>query len=52
MLQSDRGSQFRSGDYQGYLAANGLICSMSDVGLCGDNSACEGFFGRLKRERV
>ncbi|WP_087944982.1 IS3 family transposase [Xanthomonas phaseoli] len=52
ILHSDRGSQFRSGDYQGYLAANGLTCSMSAVGLCGDNAACEGFFGLLKRERI
>lgn len=52
ILHSDRGSQFRSGDYQGYLAANSLICSMSAVGHCGDNAACEGFFGLLKRERI
>lgn len=52
ILHSDRGSQFRSGDYRGYLAANGLICSMSAVGHCGDNAACEGFLGLLKRERV
>jgi len=44
ILHSDRGSQFRSGDYQGYFAANGLICSMSAVRHCGDNAACEGFF--------
>ena len=25
---------------------------MSAVGHCGDNAACEGFFGILKRERV
>jgi len=52
ILHSDRGSQFRIGDYQGYLSANGLICSMSAVGHCGDNAACEGFFGLLKRERI
>ena len=52
ILHSDRGSQFRSGDYQNYLKANGLVCSMSAVGHCGDNAACEGFFGLLKRERV
>lgn len=52
ILHSDRGSQFRSGGYQGYLAANGLICSMSAVGHCGDNAACEGFWGLLKRERI
>ena len=48
ILHSDRGSQFRSGDYQRYLAA----CSMSAVGHCGHNAACEVFFGLLKRERV
>ena len=52
ILHSDRGSQFRSGDYQNYLKDNGLICSMSAVGHCGDNAACEGFFGMLKRERI
>jgi len=52
ILHSDRGSQFRSGYYLGYLAANGLICSMSAAGHCGDNAACEGFFGLLKCERI
>ena len=40
ILHSDRGSQFRSGDYQDYLAANGLLCSMSAVGHCGERVAC------------
>jgi putative transposase len=52
ILHSDRGSQFRSGDYQSFLKRNTLICSMSAVGHCGDNAACEGFFGMLKRERT
>lgn len=39
-------------DYQRFLTRNTLICSMSSVGHCGDNAACEGFFGQLKRERV
>lgn len=52
ILHSDRGSQFRSRDYQGHLADNGLICSMSAVGHCGDNAACEALFGPLKRERI
>jgi len=52
ILHSDRGCQFRSGDYQGFLKRNTLICSMSAVGHCGDNAACEGFFGMLKRERI
>jgi len=52
ILHSDRGSQFRSTDYQRFLKQNALICSMSAVGHCGDNAACEGFFDVLKRERV
>ena len=52
ILHSDRGSQFRSGDYQRFLKKRGLECSMSAVGHCGDNAACEGFFGVLKRERT
>ena len=52
ILHSDRGSQFRSGDYQNHLKDNALVCSMSAVGHCGDNAAMEGFFGLLKRERV
>jgi len=52
ILHSDRGCQFTSGDYQKLLKYNGLVSSMSAVGHCGDNAACEGFFGMLKRERV
>ncbi|EAQ95913.1 Transposase [Congregibacter litoralis KT71] len=52
ILHSDRGTQFRSGDYQRFLKQNALVCSMSAVGHCGDNAACEGFFGLLKRERT
>jgi len=52
ILHSDRGGQFISSDYQDYLLRNTLICSMSAVGHCGDNAACEGFFGMLKRERT
>lgn len=52
ILHSDRGSQFTSGDYQRYLKNHGLISSMSAVGHCADNAACEGFFGMMKREVV
>jgi putative transposase len=52
ILHSDRGCQFRSGDYQRLLSRNTLLCSMSAVGHCGDNAACEGFFGMLKREWI
>ena len=52
IVHSDRGSAFRSADYQRFLKRNTLICSMSAVGHCGDNAACEGLFGMLKRERT
>ena len=52
ILHSDRGSQFRSGDYQRFLEHDTLVCSMSAVGHCGDNADCEGFFGLLKRDRT
>ena len=29
-----------------------ILSSMSDVGHCSDNAAAEGFFGKLKRERI
>jgi putative transposase len=52
ILHSDRGGQFISGTYQKFLGGNALVCSMSAVGHCADNAACEGFFGMIKRERV
>lgn len=52
ILHSDRGGQFISGTYQKFLGGNALVSSMSKVGHCADNAACEGFFGILKRERV
>jgi putative transposase len=52
ILHSDRGCQFTSGDYQRFLGQNTLVSSMSAVGHCGDNAACEGFFGVLKREKI
>ncbi|MEM6483492.1 MAG: IS3 family transposase [Pseudomonadota bacterium] len=52
ILHSDRGCQFTSREYQRFLKGHNLTCSMSGVGSCADNAACEGFFGMLKRERV
>ncbi len=52
ILRSDRSGQVISGAYQKFLGGNALVCSMSAVGHCADNAACEGFFGMLKRERV
>jgi len=48
----DESAQFCSGDYHRFLKLNDLLCSISAVGHCGDNAACEGFLGVLKRERV
>ena len=52
ILHSDRGCQFTSEEYQQFLAAHQVTCSMSAVGSCADNAAAESFFGVLKRERV
>lgn len=52
ILHSDRGCQFTSDEYQQFLAAHHITCSMSAVGSCADNAAAESFFGVLKRERV
>lgn len=52
ILHSDRGCQFTSGEYQRFLEAHHLICSMSAVGSCADNASMEGFWGMLKRERI
>ena len=51
ILHSDRGCQFASGEYQRFLKGHNLICSMSAVGTCADNSSAESFFGQMKRER-
>ena len=52
ILHSERDGQFISDTYQTFLGSHALVCSMSAVGHCGDNAACEGFFGMLKREWV
>ena len=50
LAHSDRGSQYASEHYQRVLAAEGIVCSMSEVGQCWDNAPVESFFGRLKCE--
>lgn len=52
ILHSDRGCQFTSDEYQQFLAAHHITCSMSAVGSGADNAAAERVFGVLKRERV
>jgi transposase InsO family protein len=50
LAHSDRGSQYASEHYQRVLAAEGIVCSMSEVGQCWDNAPVESFFGRLKTD--
>jgi len=52
ILHSDRGCQFTSEEYQRFLKALQVTCSMSAVGSCADNAAADSFFGVLKHERV
>jgi len=49
---SDQGSQYTSETFQRLMADNGINCSMSRSGNCGDNAAAESFFSSLKMERV
>jgi putative transposase len=51
-VHSDQGSQYTSHDWQAFLNANGLECSMSRRGNCHDNAVAESFFQLLKRERI
>ena len=50
IVHSDRGSHYRWSGWIERMEAAGLIRSMSKKGCSPDNSACEGFFGRLKNE--
>ena len=50
VIHSDRGSHYRWPGWIALCKKNGLVRSMSAKGCSPDNSACEGFFGRLKNE--
>jgi len=50
IVHSDRGAHYRWPGWIERIKTNGLIQSMSKKGCSPDNSACEGFFGRLKNE--
>jgi transposase InsO family protein/transposase-like protein len=50
IVHSDRGCHYRWPGWIERMEAAGLIRSMSKKGCSPDNSACEGFFGRLKNE--
>jgi transposase InsO family protein/transposase-like protein len=50
IVHSDRGGHYRWPGWIQRMDAAGLTRSMSKKGCSPDNSACEGFFGRLKTE--
>jgi putative transposase len=48
---SDRGCTYTCEDYQTYLTAQGITCSMSRRGDCNDNAVIESFFATVKKEK-
>ena len=52
VLHSDRGVQYRAGEYQQALIDSKITPSMSRKGNCWDNAVMESFFARLKVELV
>jgi len=52
ILHSDRGVQYRSGEYKQALEEQKIIPSMSPKGNCWDNAVMESFFARLKVELI
>ena len=50
VIHDDRGCHYRWPGWISICERHGLIRSMSAKGCSPDNSACEGFFGRLKNE--
>ena len=52
ILHSDRGVQYKSGEYQHLLLSEGIKPSMSRRGNCWDNAAMESFFARFKVEAL
>lgn len=50
LVHSDRGAHYRWPGWISRINEAGLTRSMSKKGCSPDNSACEGFFGRLKNE--
>ena len=48
LVHSDQGSQFTGGEWQDFLKAHNLSCSMSRRGNCHDNAVAESFFQLLK----
>lgn len=50
IIHSDRGCHYRWPEWIAITQQAGLTRSMSKKGCSPDNSACEGFFGRMKNE--
>ena len=50
IVHSDRGGHYRWDGWISRMESRGLTRSMSKKGCSPDNSACEGFFGRIKNE--
>jgi putative transposase len=49
---SDRGGTYTCEDYQTYLAARGIMCSLSRRADCYDNAVMESFFATVKKEEA
>ena len=49
---SDRGCTYTCEDYQTYLVARGITCSMSRRADCYDNAVMESFFATVKKEEA
>ena len=52
IFHSDRGSQYASDDFRGFLEKHGIQASMSRKGNCRDNAVTGTLFGSLKVERL
>ena len=52
IIHSDRGSHYRWPEWINRMNRYGFQRSMSRKGCSPDNSACEGFFGRMKNEMI
>lgn len=52
IVHSDRGTQYRSNSYVGFLEKHKITRSMSRKGNCWDNAVMESFYARLKVELI
>jgi putative transposase len=50
IVHTDRGSQYACNEYRAYIAAYGIVPSMSRKRDCWDNAVAESFFATLKLE--